>query len=122
MSTPVNIPFEPHYRNDTWDGVPIIGPVKINGLQPVVALASARMDFRSFGSKVLGHRLSTAPGVGEGTIAIVNAVTWEMTIPEQDLPLEAGRWDWDLETTDVNGRVKTYYKGTQPVIGDKTHG
>jgi hypothetical protein len=122
MSKPVNIPFESHYRNDTWDGVPVIGPILINGLQPAASLVSARMDFRQPVSKVLGHRLSTTPGVGEGTVTIVDATTWEMTIPEQDLPLDAGRWEWDLETTDTNGTVKTYYRGTQPVTGDKTHG
>jgi hypothetical protein len=34
MSTPVNIPFEPHYRNDPWQGIIKIGPITVNDLTP----------------------------------------------------------------------------------------
>jgi hypothetical protein len=39
-------------------------------------------------------------------------------IPVQNLPLTAGTYDWQFQTTDVEGNVQTYLQGTIQVYLD----
>ena len=128
MSTPEKIKLNDHYKGDFWEGMSV-GPVLINGVQPTVNLAAVRMQFRDE-DDVLGHEFNEAPGAGEGTITITDAVTWEINVPEQLLDLDAGvvnnrltnskTWYWDFQTTDTNGRILTLYRGTIKVKEDVT--
>ena len=125
---PVKIKLEPHYKGDWWVGM-LVGPVLINGAQPAATLTSVAMEFRDE-NDVLGHKFSSAPGAGEGTITISDAATWEVIVPEQLLDLDAGTsqngssnkktWYWDFETTDSDGVILTLYKGTIKVLEDVT--
>ena len=125
---PVKISLENHWKGDTWPGM-VIGPVIINDEQPPVALASCKMQFRD-GDDVLGHEFNSVPGQDIGTITIDDADTWEITVPEQLLNLDAGDivsglintkyWHWDFETIDVNGKKLTLYYGKIKVKEDVT--
>lgn len=122
---PATVELEPHTRGDRWQGIATIGPVTATdgaGGEPAPiggTLVAARLQFRRDGE--LGHTLSTAPAFGEGTIAIVDAATWELSIPEQELPLHAGIWRWDMEFTDSGSPLpRTLYQGTLEVRPDVT--
>jgi hypothetical protein len=108
-----------YYKGDSWPGMHI-DPVTINGLQPALALASCRMQFRD-ADRLLGYELNSVPATGKGLIIITNAATWEMDITDQILDMPAGRYNWDLETTDAGGNVLTIYKGKLTVKQDVTH-
>jgi len=126
---PVTIKLKDHYRGDHWRGILKIGPIQINSGTPEVPVLipmpnpfdSGRIQFRS-ASGDLGYELSTTPVTGKGTITVVDAATWEFEVPVQPLPLDAGVWSWDFETTDANGVVLTPYEGTLKVNQDKSHG
>ena len=115
---PAIIPPLYHTRNDTWEGLEI-GPVLFDTGPPPFELVSCRLYFKNK-AKVL-YKLKSDPGVGEGTINIVDPITWEIVVPKQDLPLMAGGWAWDFETTDSEGTILTIYQGTMIVEEDITH-
>jgi len=124
---PVTIKLKDHYRGDHWIGILRIGPIQINtGTLEVPVLApmsspcaSARIQFRD-ANGVLGYELSTTPADDTGTITVLDADTWEFTVPVQPLPLDAGTWTWDFETTGDDDVVLTPYKGTLEVDPDQS--
>lgn len=116
----VNVDLPTHTRGDTWEGVDI-GPVLFDDVQPSSALVSCRMYFRSYESKRFGYGFNSEVVEGQGTIIIDDANTWEMSIDDQDLDLEAGRWRWDFETTDAAGAIRTLYKGVLTIKQDETY-
>jgi hypothetical protein len=59
---------------------------------------------------------------GFGTITIVNAVTWTVSIPPTILPLPKGSYLWDFETVDQTGIIRTLYKGTFTINQDISNG
>lgn len=112
------------YRGDMWRDTYHFGPMEDeNGDPPLPQPAMyARMQFRNKRG-VLGYELNSDPGVGEGTIIIVDGVNYEFSIPEQDLPgLTEGDWWWDFETytTDPPGTTPpdTWFRGKAIVIQD----
>ncbi len=123
---PVKIKLNDHYKGDHWVGM-TVGPVLINGAQPISNLAAVTLEFRDENDQ-LGHKFDSAPGAGEGTIVIDDAVTWEASIAPQALDLDAGpldlrlsnskTWYWDFKTTDATGKIITLYRGTIKVSED----
>lgn len=116
------LPTLPMWRGDDWPGYPTL-IIDINGEPPELPIASARIQFRETpGSEEVGYTLSTAPEAGQGTITIVDAAGWELSIPKQPLPLAAKRkpWKWDLEIIDTGGTVVTYEGQPQQVNQDIT--
>ena len=101
-------------QGDTWGGIPSItfDPA------PNYNVASARMQFRaSKVSPLPSATLSTT----DGTIVINNAVTWNFTVPVQNLALTAGTYNWQFQTTDSQGSIQTYMQGTIEVLLDVVH-
>lgn len=111
--TPTAYNMQPVVRGDRWNGIPTI-TILVNGQVPPIALASARMQFRKTAGP--GAELTTENGL----MGIVSAAGWELSIPAQSLPLVAGRWNYDIETTDIAGTVKTYVAGTILITEDIT--
>ncbi|GAA5124698.1 hypothetical protein JIN84_13015 [Luteolibacter yonseiensis] len=99
-------------RGDWWDGVPSIR-ITVNGEPPLSPIVSARLQFRT--GNLLGCQIETPTG-----IVIEDAAGWHLSIPAQALALQAGAWNYDLETTDAEDVVRTYIKGTITVIQDIT--
>jgi hypothetical protein len=99
-------------EGDTWGGIPsiIITPT------PGPDVASARMHFRE--SWVSPRVLVRLDSANASEITIVSASDWEFTVPIQPLPLKAGNYVWQFETTDANGRVQTYLQGEIQVLSD----
>lgn len=57
----------------------------------------------------------------EDTIIITDAALWTFSIPTVlNFPLAAGVWQYDFETTDAAGFVRTYFGGTLTVERDVT--
>ena len=122
---PEFIRLNDHRRGDTWPGILSIGPVTflLNDSDvslPENPLASCRMQFRDK-KDVLGYELSTSPEEGQGTITIVDADSWLISVPAQALPLDGGSWLWDFEATDSAGWTITLYEGKMTVRKDITH-
>lgn len=118
---PVTINLSSVVRGDKWQGIPSIGPILVNGLQPSDILSRIRIQFRKNG--VLGMTLDSESSVDRtGLIVISNATTWLAHIPAlQPLPLEAGDWKWDAEFyAGTDTAPLTYYKGVLTVTGDET--
>lgn len=104
-------------EGETWEGITLIGPVTINGQPPAHPLSLAVLSFRRAYSDIQPkYVLSTAPAEGQGSITIVDAATWRITVPRQALPLRAGmrlprRWFWHLDLVDNQATKKTYVGG-----------
>lgn len=118
--TPVTISLPSHTRGDTWEGLSI-GPVLFDGIQPSTNLLSCRLYFRNIRSRILGYGFQTNPSPGFGDITIVDVVTWHIEIAAQPLPLAAGVWTWDFETTDVAGAIRTLYAGQLTISQDNSN-
>lgn len=113
----VNLPT--HKRGDVWSGM-TIGPMSP---QPAYPLVSCRLQFRNPKSKnSVGYEFSSAPTGNMGSIGIVSAAAFHVQFPEQTLPLKAGDWVGDWETTDSQGKVRTYIEFHLTVSEDWTHG
>jgi len=98
-------------QGDTWGGIPSI----VLDPAPNYAVVSAKMQFRDSKVAVLpAATLSTT----DGSIVINNAATWDFTIPVQNLPLTAGTYNWQFQTTDAQDHVQTYMQGTIEVLLD----
>lgn len=121
---PPTIDLDDHYRGDAWEGIsfgPIVEDIDGTPTPPAAACASCRLQFREKRTKALGYAFASGiPVDGIGTITIVSASLYTFNIPEQVLPLPAGVWMWDFETTDINGLPTTWVQGTMRVRQDKS--
>lgn len=102
-------------EGDTWEGIAQI-EITINDLVPTVGIKSARLQFRDEAGN-LGKELSTE----NGGIVIEDVPFWILSIPEVDLGLASGIWDYDLETTNLDDFIQTCMKGTINIIQEITH-
>lgn len=122
---PPTINLDDHYRGDAWEGIsfgPIVEDINGTPTPPALACVSCRMQFRKKRGLELGYELSSVPATGKGTITIVDAATYEFSVPRQLILLDAGDWLWDFETTDSAGLPTTWVQGTLLVKQDKTYG
>tara|TARA_R110000772_G_scaffold101872_1_gene202464 strand:+ start:28 stop:381 length:354 start_codon:yes stop_codon:yes gene_type:complete len=104
----VRINLSSHVLGDKWVGIPVIGPILVNGSQPASTLARVRMQFN------LGTNTFTLDSDVGSEIAISNATTWEATVAQtQSFLTVAGQWSWSMQfyaTGDTN--PQTFYYGT----------
>ena len=123
MSLPL-VKLEPHTSGDTWDGIPTIGPLIYNGAPPEFAAARVRLTLSLVRSSVTSVAVfDTEPGEGVFPIEIVDAATWEFTIPAvpfADFVLPPGNYEGHLEITDINGVRLTTHNILLPINPDKT--
>ena len=121
MSYPVKISLDSHVRGDRWPGIPTIGPVTINGVQPSSALTRIRAQFRSPRRGVFTLD-SDDVGDRDAPIIIGNATTWEASVPEVvDFLPEVGDWSWDMEFYQAGfDGPRTFYHGILTVTPDIT--
>lgn len=105
--------LEPMVRGDQWRGVALIR-ITVDGVPPATQAVSARMQWRrSPGAAAIGHSIDSDDG-----ITILDDDAWTFAIVAQALPLAAGVWHYDFETTDSVGRVRTYISGTHEIQQD----
>lgn len=93
MAALVNLPD--FIKGDQWEGL-TCGPVLVDGVAPAETLARVKMSFRDVNG-ILGYVLDSEVVSGAGLIVISNATTWTVSIGEQALPLEEGKWDYNLK-------------------------
>lgn len=117
---PVKVDLPDVMAGDTWEGL-TIGPVLFNDAQPAAALETCRLYFCNAKNRAFVCGFKSLPGDGFGEIVISDPATWELHIPAQLLPLTAGSFVWDFETTDALGIVRTLYNGILNVIQDNSH-
>lgn len=102
-------------QGDTWDG---LSQVKFTttGNELASPLSSVRMTFRD-SEGTAGLSLTSAGS----NISITNAAAWTFAVlPITPFPLAAGVWNWSIECTDTQGRIKTRTAGTIRVTQDAT--
>lgn len=123
---PPTIALDDHYKGDAWEGMsigPIVEDIDGTSTPPASACVSCRLQFREKRNKNLGYTFQSGTAVpGTGTITITSASLYTFDIPEQVLPLPAGDWVWDFETTDAAGLPITWVQGTMRVVQDKSYG
>lgn len=102
--------LDPHVEGDNWVGIPVIGPMTVDGVRPSASLAGVRMIF--FQEVISCSELILTNESGH--IIIEDEVTWEFSIPEVpsgDFTLKAGSYKWVIETTDADGVVRSLLNG-----------
>jgi hypothetical protein len=125
MSELEKVTLNNYRRGDAHPGL-TFGPVIADGIAPVAAVASARMQFRDE-DDALGFELNDTPGADEGEITIVDADTWDFAILKQVFGLritngeKKQKYYWDFEVTDINGDPLTIAEGVMVVTADITH-
>ena len=117
---PFSVALPTYYRGDTWQGLSV-DSIKLEGVNPPVALKSARMQFRTRRGELGFEYNSTQDPICKGLITIVAPVTWTLIIEPHILPLEKGVWLWDLELTAMDDVVITFLKGRLRVKADITY-
>ena len=96
--TPATLDAMTHWRGDLWrDGYRHFGPMTDeNSNPPAAPCLYCRLQFRDKKTGVLGYELNSAPATGQGAITIVDSTRYEFSIPDQKLPLSAGKYVWDF--------------------------
>lgn len=96
-------------RGDTWSGFRVTG-VLVDEAAPSSNLSSVAMQFQADGD--LDGAIVQSLTSGGGDITINDAATWDFTVNATVLSgLVAGRYRYDLTTTDAAGVLKTYLEG-----------
>jgi len=104
-------------RGDQWEGFGVA--VLVNAVAPAVALALVEIHFRATPGAT-GAPLASLSSANADQIEIISAATWAYSVKRQTLALPAGRYYYDIQTTDTAGVVKTYLAGTIKVTQDVT--
>ncbi len=113
-------------EGDEWEGIPSviiqIAPEGGVATPPDLPLELVTMRFKRAGNGAADIvELSSEP-VGEaitGTITIISAAGWEVSVPAQIVPLlTAGKWTWQMRfwTDSADGDPKTYLAGDVTVL------
>lgn len=119
--TPPYKVLEPHDILDSlWAGIPELGPVLVEGLQPPYPAASAIMVFTAHSRwhhhcqqyRNWQYVLSTNPEEDQGEVRIMLPNEWVFSVPEQPLPLRPGKWEWSFVVTDTRGEYLRTHHGS----------
>jgi hypothetical protein len=118
----INLPT--HKRGDEWPGIPVIGPIIIDGTTPAEELTRIRCHFVCRSTPALVYRLDTdTEAEPDAPIIIDDAVNWEAHVPPiyTGFLSESGEWEWDMEFYRDGRTVPiTLYKGVLTVKKDTT--
>jgi len=124
--TPAIITLEDHVSGDTWQGIPIIGPIQIlSGVTLTnfpYPIASARLTLARVGSYASALTLASS-GTRMAPITVVDAAAWQLAIPPVSPAVwtpAAGSYRGHFEFTDTQGTVTTIYDVRMTVLPDKT--
>ena len=126
IPAPARVDLPAVTQGDSWQGL-TVGPVTFDGEAWPVALETVRMKVRvrqtgtAQGALVLSFHSS--PTGTQLPVTITDAATWEFEIPEvpyDDLPIEAGVYEYQIECTDEDGFRLTLYEGSWTVGRDIT--
>lgn len=117
MAQPAYYEMKPLVLGDTWGGLDNI-TITPSGFSFDYPVSGGRIQFRK--EKKRGGVPLDEVSTVNGCIVIEDANTWSFSIPEANLNLIAGDIYWDFETTDTNGRIKTYLEGILPVLQNVT--
>lgn len=126
--TPAIITIEDHVSGDTWQGIPVIGPIQIQSGETLTnfpyGIASARLTFSRIESYPNTLTLAST-GSPMAPITIVDASAWQLEIPPVPPSVwtpAAGNYQGHLEITgnDDPATVITIYDIRFLVLPDKT--
>ena len=112
MSLPI-VTLEDHIEGDTFSGIPVIGPIIINGSAPGTAAARVQLSLQRVPYKTGAKVLFDSEEVeGSFPITIVDPDTWEFSVPEvswENFTLPEGKYQGHLQITDIsNVRLTTH--------------
>jgi len=132
---PVPITLDPMTEGDSWDGIPVIGPITFGHYDTATPpvwhddslpgiLTKLILSFRRDGTKDVALHCESGSGAVIYHPIIIdhdgsnNPPTWEAHIAPMGFlafPLTAGRWVGDLEAIYDDTNKKTLYRVTQVV-------
>ena len=116
----VHIDMPTQKAGDSWCGFSTL-PVLFDDLPPTATLVSCRLYFRNRKQELVYGFKSTVE-TGFGLITIIDDANWTVNIPSQVIDeLIVGIYDYDYETTDSDGIVRTFYYGILDVTRDVSH-
>lgn len=123
---PAIITLENHVSGDTWQGIPVIGPIQIQSGSSFAnfpyPLELVRLHLARLGSKKASLTLSSS-GSSMAPIDILDANTWQMAIPPVAPSVwspEPGNYQGHFECSDEQGTIITLYDIRFQVLPDKT--
>lgn len=118
---PQTLDLDPITEAASWEGIPAM-TIQRNEAPPDAALTSVEMRFQR--TDIPANQPAEIAEINSDSaeqIQIVSAANWEISMPEQVLPLVAGNWRYVLITTDANGKPWVYVVGTilvKPTVKD----
>jgi hypothetical protein len=119
--TPALVQLENHVAGDTWQGIPVIGPILINALQPGVAAQRVEMSLSRTPTGP-SFQFDTEAADGVLPITIVDADTWEFMVPPvgfDDFTVTPGKYEGHLAITDAAGERLTTHELRMTVLHNK---
>lgn len=105
---------------NSWDGISAFRIADYNGGQPPYPLEYAKIQFRMNSDSAPAKLTLDTDGNG---LVITDAADWEFSVNEvKRLPLEPGRWYFDIRCIDTQNTCKTYVRGWLNVLPAYTKG
>jgi hypothetical protein len=102
-----------YVNGDTWPGL-YVSSVTSNGDDMPYPLDACQLEFRS-ANNTSSFIFSTTPSSGQGTITILDPVTWETNVPATIMNLATIKHHWFMRFTDTNGDEYTIFTGVMQV-------
>jgi hypothetical protein len=105
------------YKGETWDGL----TWKINLTDSTefdAVLSGSKFQIKDSNGSAILTLTSATPG--EVTLNVTSPRKWSVTVESRILTIDAGVYSWALETTDVDGRIKTRLIGGLKINADNT--
>jgi len=105
-----------------WDWSPVVTgdsypAAQISATGQTEDLERVRITFRASGSTASALTLDSETS----GITITDAASWAFTIATlEEVPLSAGQYSYQLETTSTAGTVRTHFMGNWKILTDGT--
>jgi hypothetical protein len=108
--------ISPHVTGDTWRGIPLITLQKSgSGIDLTDVTVEMKVRYQIDSPSVINFSTE------DNTINILEPATnGNISIPERIVNIPVGIYQYDIKVTFPTGKVKTYFRGTWPIISHCT--
>lgn len=114
--TPATYNIAAHTSGDTWRG--LTATIQVNGEVPEYPLSSVRMQVKKRTNSQHSIEFSTS----DGSIVINgDPANWNFSVLPIVVNISPYVYLYDIQTTDTEGNIYTYIKGTWEILADVTN-